>query len=212
MLMQERNNKSNMKDLWKLFYEFFKIGLFTIGGGLAMIPLMQKIAVDDNGWVTEEEMVDAIAVSYAVPGVVAINIATYIGKKKFGMLGAVLGTLAVTLPSFLCIVLIVLFLDQFENSRIVQGTFAGLKAAACGLIAIALYRLGRQVLKDAFAWIVAAVSFVLIIVFGVNAIWTIIGGAALGIVYMTVRGSRGRGNTDSPHIKDDKENEKEEKI
>ena len=209
MLMQERNNKSNMKDLWKLFYEFFKIGLFTIGGGLAMIPLMQKIAVDDNGWVTEEEMVDAIAVSYAVPGVVAINIATYIGKKKFGMLGAVLGTLAVTLPSFLCIVLIVLFLDQFENSRIVQGTFAGLKAAACGLIAIALYRLGRQVLKDAFAWIVAAASFVLIIVFGVNAIWTIIGGAALGIAYMTIRG---KGNADSPHIKDGKENEKEEKI
>ena len=179
-----------MRDLLKLFYEFFKIGLFTIGGGLAMIPLMQKIAVDDNGWITEEEMVDCVAVSYAIPGVVAINIATYIGKKRFGMAGAVLGTLAVTLPSFLCIVVIVLFLNQFENSTVVRGVFVGLKAAAAGLIAIALFRLGKQVLKNVFAWILAVVTVAAIIIFDVNAIWTIIAGGLMGLAYAMISDKR----------------------
>ena len=179
-----------MRDLLKLFYEFFKIGLFTIGGGLAMIPLMQKIAVDDNGWITEEEMVDCVAVSYAIPGVVAINIATYIGKKRFGMAGAVLGTLAVTLPSFLCIVVIVLFLNQFENSKVVRGVFVGLKAAAAGLIAIALFRLGKQVLKNVFAWILAVVTVAAIIIFDVNAIWTIIAGGLMGLAYAMISDKR----------------------
>lgn len=172
-----------MRELWKLFYEFFKIGLFTIGGGLAMIPLMQKIAVDDNGWVTEDEMVDCVAVSYAIPGVVAINIATYIGKKRFGMLGAIVGTLAVTLPSFLCIVIIVLFLENFENSKPVAGMFVGLKAAACGLIAIALYRLGKQVMGSVFSWIIAGASFAAIMIFGINAVWVILAGGVLGLIY-----------------------------
>ena len=181
-----------MRELWKLFYEFFKIGLFTIGGGLAMIPLMQKIAVDDNGWVTEEEMVDCVAVSYAIPGVVAINIATYIGKKRFGMLGAIIGTLAVTLPSFLCIVIIVLFLNQFENNKVVQGVFVGLKAAACGLIAVALHRLGSQALHSVFAWVVAIVAFAAITIFNVNAIWLIIAGAIAGLLAMVLK-KEGRG-------------------
>ena len=97
-------------ELWKMFIAFFKMGLFTIGGGLAMIPLMQKYAVDDQKWLTEEEMVDCIAISYSVPGVVAINAATFIGKKKYGMTGAVIATLGVTLPSLFCIIAIVLFL------------------------------------------------------------------------------------------------------
>lgn len=179
-----------MRDLLKLFYEFFKIGLFTIGGGLAMIPLMQKIAVDEKGWITEEEMVDCVAVSYAIPGVVAINIATYIGKKRFGMAGAVLGTLAVTLPSFLCIVVIVLFLNQFENSKVVRGVFVGLKAAAAGLIAIALFRLGKQVLKNVFAWVLAAATLAAIIIFDVNAIWIIIAGGLLGLAYVMISDKR----------------------
>lgn len=181
-----------MRDLLKLFYEFFKIGLFTIGGGLAMIPLMQKIAVDKNGWITEEEMVDCVAVSYAIPGVVAINIATYIGKKRFGMAGAVLGTLAVTLPSFLCIVLIVLFLNQFENSKVIKGIFVGLKAAAAGLIAIALFRLGKQILKNAFAWILAVATLIAIIIFNIDGIWTIVAGGLLGLLYAMVCEKRNR--------------------
>lgn len=180
-----------MKQLWRFFFEFFKIGLFTIGGGLAMIPLMQKVAVDDNHWITEEEMVDCVAVSYAIPGVVAINIATFIGKKKFGMIGAVLGTLAVTLPSFLCIVIIVLFLDQFENNKIVQGIFVGLKAAACGLIAIALVRLGRQVLKNVFTWVLAVATLIAVSIFNVNAILMIVAGAVLGLGMMLVTDKKG---------------------
>ena len=124
-----------------------------------------------------------------------INIGTYIGKKKFGMAGAVLGTLAVTLPSFLCIVAIVLFLDQFENSKVVRGVFVGLKAAACGLIAIALYRLGKNVLKSPLAWILAVATLIAIVLFDVNAVITIVAGAAIGLGMVLVNEKRKGGGS-----------------
>ncbi|MBQ3924261.1 MAG: chromate transporter [Firmicutes bacterium] len=171
-------------ELWKMFIAFFKMGLFTIGGGLAMIPLMQKYAVDDQKWLTEEEMVDCIAISYSVPGVVAINAATFIGKKKYGMTGAVIATLGVTLPSLFCIIAIVLFLGQIENNKYVQGAFVGLTAAACGLIARAMVRLAKQSIKNVFGWIVAICAFAAITLFNVNAILVIVISAISGYAYM----------------------------
>lgn len=173
-----------------MFIAFFKMGLFTIGGGLAMIPLMQKFAVDDQKWLTEEEMVDCIAISYSVPGVVAINAATFIGKKKFGMTGAVIATLGVTLPSLFCIIAIVLFLGQIENNKYVQGAFVGLTAAACGLIANAMVRLAKQSIKNVFGWIVAVGAFAAITLFDVNAILVILISAVSGYVYMLATSSR----------------------
>lgn len=167
-----------------MFIAFFKMGLFTIGGGLAMIPLMQKFAVDDQKWLTEEEMVDCIAISYSIPGVVAINAATFIGKRRAGMLGAVLATLGVTLPSLLCIIAIVMFLGHIENNVYVQGAFTGLTAAACGLVAVAMVRLGKQAIKNAAGWVIAILSLVLIMIFDVNAIFVIIGAAVLGLLLM----------------------------
>lgn len=91
----------------QLFWFFFKLGLFTIGGGMAMIPLIQDIVVNRKKWMTEEEAVDCIAVSQALPGVIAINMATYIGHRKKGFAGAVCATAGVILPSFIIIILIV---------------------------------------------------------------------------------------------------------
>lgn len=87
-----------MKELLRMFAAFFKIGLFTFGGGLAMLPLIQKAAVDDYKWLTEEEMVDCVAVAQAMPGVIAINTATYVGNRKRGFAGALFATLGVILP------------------------------------------------------------------------------------------------------------------
>ena len=106
-----------------------------------------------------------------------------------------LGTLAVTLPSFLCIVAIVLFLDQFENSKVVRGVFVGLKAAACGLIAIALYRLGKNVLKSPLAWILAVATLIAIVLFDVNAVITIVAGAAIGLGMVLVNEKRKGGGS-----------------
>ncbi|MBO4216341.1 MAG: chromate transporter [Clostridia bacterium] len=116
-----------------LFFEFFKIGLFTFGGGYAMLPLITDAAVS-NGWMTNEQLLDFIAVSESTPGPFAVNIATYIGKTVAGIGGSALATLGVVLPSFIVIVTVAAFFMKFKESRAVQGVMSGLRPTAVGLI------------------------------------------------------------------------------
>lgn len=172
-----------MKDLFQLFATFFKIGLFTIGGGLAMIPLIQHTIVDKKCWLTEDEMGDCIAISQSLPGVIAINAATYIGKSRKGFAGALAASFGVILPSFVIIILAVIFLGVVGTNRYVEGAFTGIKAASCGLIAYAAYRQGRQVIKGKLGIFIAAASFVGVAFFGISAILPIILGGAVGFLF-----------------------------
>lgn len=176
-----------MAEYFKLFWSFFKLGLFTIGGGLAMIPQMQQVAVKDNHWMTDEEVVDCIAVSQSLPGVIAINMATYIGRKLRGFPGAVTACIAVCLPSFIIITLAVLVLGAIEGNPWVTGAFTGVKAAVCGLILVSAVRLGKQILRTPFQWILMIAAFAAIAVFGINAVWVILAAALLGIIWSAVR-------------------------
>lgn len=153
---------------------------------MAMIPQLQQIFVKDKGWLTEEDMIDCIAVSQALPGVIAINSATYIGLRRKGSFGAVAATLGVVTPSFAIIVLAVSFLGFIGENSYIQGAFTGIKAAVCGLILVTAVRLGKQILKSAFQWILAALALIAIGVFGVTAIWVIVAGAVLGILYHVI--------------------------
>jgi len=167
----------------QLFFEFFKLGLFTIGGGMAMIPLIQNIVVDQKKWMTEEEAVDCIAVSQGLPGVIAINMATFIGRQKKGTLGSIFATIGVILPSFIIIILIVELLHGIGDNAYLNGALAGIKAAATGLIAYSAYKVGKKVLTGPFQWILAIGGFAGIVCFGVNAVWIILAGIFLGIFY-----------------------------
>lgn len=171
----------------ELFWTFFKLGLFTIGGGMAMIPLMQGIIVDQKHWMDEEEIVDCIAVSQGLPGVIAINMATYIGHYKKGLPGALIATFGVVLPSFCIIIAVVEILHGIGDNQYVNGALAGIKAAATGLIAYSAYKVGRQVLKNAFAWVLAIGSFAAIAYFGFNAVSAILAGIVLGLLYEAVK-------------------------
>lgn len=171
----------------QLFWAFFKLGLFTIGGGMAMIPLIQGVVVDQKKWMTEEEAVDCIAVSQGLPGVIAINMATYIGQKKRGALGAVSATVGVILPSFIIIILIVKLLGTISDSAAVTGALKGIKAAATGLIAFSAYKVGKKVLTGPFQWILALAAFAAITFLSVNAVWTIIAGIICGLIYTQVK-------------------------
>ena len=166
---------------WELFSAFFRIGIFTIGGGLAMMPILERIAVQDKQWFTQEEMTDCLVISQALPGVIAVNMATYTGYKKRGYLGAVLATLGIILPSFLIIIAIVGLLDQIGDNRYIAGAFIGIKAAICGCIIAVLVRNGQKVLKDPFTWIMAIAAFVLIGIFQVDIMFIIPGAALIGI-------------------------------
>ena len=169
--------------LGRLFWEFLKLGLFTIGGGMAMIPQMQRIAVEDNGWLTREEVIDCIAVSQSLPGIVAINMATYIGRKMAGFRGALCATLGVALPSFVIIILAVLLLDNVDKNPWIDGAFTGVKAAVCGLLIVTAISLGRQVIRTHVQFLMMVAAMVAVAFGGVNAILVIIGAALLGIVY-----------------------------
>lgn len=189
---------SKLKDnmYLQLFISFFKLGLFTIGGGMAMVPLIQGIVVDEKHWMTDEEAVDCIAVSQGLPGVIAINMATYIGHQKKGILGAVAATTGVILPSFVIIILIVKILSGIGDNQYVNGALVGIKAAATGLITFSAYKLGKQVLKGWFQVVLAAGAFIAIIFFGANAIWPIVGGIVLGLAYTALKSGRDNGGTE----------------
>lgn len=160
---------------------------------MAMIPQIQQVVVEEKGWLKEDEMVDCIAVSQSMPGVIAINSATYIGRRVNGFLGAAAATAGVIAPSFLIIILVVSFLGMIGENRYIQGAFVGIKAAVCGLILISAVKLGKQILKGPFQWILAIASLIAIGVFGITAVWAVLAGAVIGILYNGFRLGRRNG-------------------
>ena len=174
--------------LAELFIVFFKLGAFTIGGGIAMLPLLQNTLTEEKKWFTREEFVDIVAVCQSLPGVVAINMATYVGYKKKGLLGSVVSTFGVTIPSFVLILLIARGITALGDSGTVMGAMAGLRAAALGMVAVALIQLAPSALKNKWAVLAAVSSFVLIAILKINTAYVILLFAVIGIT-VTMIGS-----------------------
>ena len=121
---------------WQLFYEFFLIGLFAIGGGMATLPFLRDLGARTQ-WFTAEQLIDMIAVSESTPGPIGINMATYVGYTTGGVPGSILATLAMVLPSLLIVTLIAKVLETYRESRLVQSVFYGIRPASVGLITAA---------------------------------------------------------------------------
>ena len=168
---------------WESFRTFFKIGIFTIGGGYAMIPLIEEEVVNKKQWVSKDEMLDLIAVAQSCPGVFAINIATFIGYKLNKVRGAIATTLGTALPSFLIILAIAIFFKQFEDNRIVAAIFRGIRPAVVALIAVPTFRLGQRAKLNKFTiWIPIACALA-IWALGISPIFIIIIAALAGYLY-----------------------------
>lgn len=131
----------------QLFFEFFKIGLFTFGGGYAMIPLIQD-AVIKLGWATNEELINFIAISESTPGPFAINMATFVGIKMAGVFGAVCTTLGVVLPSYIIILIIAKGYQRYKESHIVMGLMSGLKPTVIGLLLGAVITIALTIVNE----------------------------------------------------------------
>lgn len=130
--------------LLDIFLTFFKVGSFTIGGGYAMLPIIQQEVVDKKKWLGEEEFLDSIAVTNSLPGPLAINCATFVGYKTAGLPGAVSAALGAVMPSFLIILIIATFFSSIKDNAIVQDIFAGIRPAVVALIAFALVKLVKS--------------------------------------------------------------------
>lgn len=159
-----------MKLLLDLFITYLKIGLFTFGGGYAMIPLIENCCVDKKSWITHEEMMNITVIAESTPGPVAINCATYVGLKKKGVAGAVAATLGVILPSFLIILAISFFLDSFLEIKWVAGAFRGIKIAVGILIADAAVRMIKKMKKKPLTMTILAISFAVMTAINVFAL------------------------------------------
>ena len=156
----------------ELFVTFFKIGLFTIGGGYAMLPLIQA-DVQAHGWMTAEELVNFIAVSESTPGPFAVNVSTYIGAELAGLPGAFCATLGVVLPSFLIILLVAHFYLAFRSSQVVNGVMTGLRPAVIGMIGAAVVSVGQTVfLPDGLAAVTAYPLACSLVIFALMAFLT----------------------------------------
>lgn len=174
-----------MKQLLRVFWAFFKIGAFTFGGGYAMIPLIQKEAVENHRWVTDEDILDIIAIAESTPGPVAINSATFVGYRAAGYLGSVCATLGVVLPSFGIILLISYVLSEFQSIQAVQYAFQGIRAGVLALLCKALWNIYQKAPKDWAAYVVMAGAFVATALLKVSIILVLVCCAVFGLVTTT---------------------------
>ena len=183
-----------------LFLLLFKIGLFTFGGGYAMIALLENEFVEKKRWLNKNEFLDIVAIAESTPGPIAINMATYIGYKKRGVLGSVVATLAICLPSFLIIYIISLFLDSLMSYPLVAGAFQGVRVAVIYLVFSAGMKMLSGMKKDLknilpFAIVLCCMIAFFILSIDFSSIFYILICGAVGIVsYLIGKINRGEGN------------------
>ena len=167
-----------------LFRTFFYIGLFTIGGGYAMIPLIEENVVKKKKWATKEELMDLMAVAQSCPGIFAVNISIFIGHKLKGTKGALCSTLGTALPSFIIILLIALFFQHFRDNAVVDKMFKGMRPAVVALIAAPVFKMAHTAKIHRYTIWIPVIAAILIAFMGVNPIYIIliagIGGYAWG--------------------------------
>lgn len=178
--------------MFKLFFIFFKLGLFTFGGGYAMIPLIKETIVNKNKWMTEDEMLEVIAIAESTPGPIAINMATYIGYKQKKLLGGLISTLGVILPSIIIIFSISLFLDEFMQNQYIQYAFTGIKCAVSFLILKAGFSMFIKAKRDSFFNIIFILILSTIIILEItsksfSSIYLILIGGIIGIIFNNIK-------------------------
>jgi len=162
-----------MASLFNIFTVFSKIGAFTIGGGYAMIPLIQD-ELGKRGWISEEELPDIIALAQSAPGVLAVNVSIFAGYKLHGVKGSIAATVGTVLPSFLAILLIAMFLTNYQDNPIVVRIFNGIRPVVVSLIAVPMINMARKNNKTWWAWAITAVSLILVAFLKVSPIYILL--------------------------------------
>ena len=182
--------KCSIAELFKLFGVFFRIGAFTFGGGYAMIPLLQREVAQKRNWITDDDMLEIIAIAESTPGPIAINAATFIGLRKGGVLGSFMATLGMVLPSFVVILLLSYVIKELEHVKPVQYAFEGIRVGVLALVFKAMLNMYKQCPKNVFSYIVAAIALVLVAFVGVKVLPVIILSACAGLIYSLIKHKR----------------------
>lgn len=183
-------SKSRFRQLWELFWTFAKMGVITFGGGMAMLPILQREVVDSKGWATEEELTDYYAIGQCTPGIIAVNTATFIGQKCGGVAGGIVATLGLIFPSLVIISFLAALISNFAELAWVRNAFAGIQVCVCILIFNAVIKLLKKSVVDKRT----AVIFTLVLAGGVfldiSPVWFVLAAAAAGIVLKNLEAKR----------------------
>ncbi|WP_178843856.1 chromate transporter [uncultured Treponema sp.] len=180
--------KEKLKVLTDLFCVMFKVGLCTFGGGIAMLPILELELVEKRKWATSEELLDWFAIGQSTPGIIAVNVATFTGYKKAGVLGGCISTFGMVCPSLIIITVIALFINNFAELEWVQKALRGINVAVAAILTSAVYKFSKKSVKNIFGFVLLVISFLLIFVFNVGTIWIILGSCILGVVLASFRG------------------------
>ena len=171
-----------MRELIDMFLTFARIGGLTFGGGYAMLPMLQREVVEKRGWATEEELMDYYAIGQCTPGVIAVNVSTFIGHKLRGLPGAIVASLGFISPSILIITLIAAFLESFASNVYVAHALAGIRVCVCVLILNSVLALGKKAIKNKLSWAIFGVSVVLAAFTGVPTVAIVLGAGIIGYI------------------------------
>ncbi|MEA4816009.1 MAG: chromate transporter [Lachnospiraceae bacterium] len=182
-----------MKELIDLFLTFARVGVFTFGGGYAMLPMLQKEIVENKGWATDEELIDYYAIGQCTPGVIAVNTATFIGLKRKGIIGGAFATLGVIFPSVVIICVIAAFLKKFSSVEVVQHAFAAIRVAVGVLILNSVVKMSKTTVKGVWGVFVALAAFLAVTAFSASPVIVVLAAAFLGIGLPLLKSLRKKG-------------------
>lgn len=179
----------NIKILWELFSTFFKIGACTFGGGIAMLPILERELADKRGWTNSDELLDYFAIGQSTPGIIAVNVATFIGYKKAGIVGGFVATAGLVCPSLIIITVIASFISNFSEIPWVQRALTGINVSVAALLTHAVFKFAKKSVRNLLGFGLFLLSFLLIFILKISTIWIILGSFLLGIFIAAFRGN-----------------------
>ena len=185
------NEKSSrLKNLLELYLIFFKIGVVTFGGGLAMLPIIEKELVIKRGWVTKDKLLDYFAIGQATPGIIAVNVATFLGYSREGILGSLVATLGVVTPSIIIISIIAKFLSGFSENVTVKKALAGINVVVAALLTKVLWGFRKKIFASVLSVILFVLAFVGIAFFDVNTVLVVVASILCGFAVFFLGGKK----------------------
>lgn len=175
-----------MKILIKLFLSFFKVGLFTFGGGYAMLPLLKAEVVEKQKWLTEDELLDYFSIGQCTPGIIAVNVATFSGYKIKGINGAIMATVGIVSPSLIIICLIASILSLYIDNPLVIHALAGIRIGVCALICVLVFDMAKKIYKQSankkLHFVIFFISLFALLFTNISAVLTVIAATVIGFV------------------------------
>jgi len=190
--IEKRSFGKFLKDLLNIYLNCAKVGLFTIGGGMAMLPMMQREFVEDKKWMTEEELIDFFAIGQSTPGIIAVNVSTFVGYKRCGVIGGFCGTLGMVTPSLIIITLLATLINSINDYPVVQKALKGVNVVVAALLTNVTYNFAKKTVKNWWSALILVASFCALFIFKIQSYWVILSAVSIGIIMSLIQTIRAK--------------------